>query len=395
MSDYYHLLGVSHSADQAQIRAAYKRLAMQYHPDRNMGDRVAEETFKRINEAYHVLSDPLKKARYDSRFYQSTEFAPPPPQARHRDYRYARRAQPQRERTYYKVDKNYFKIQGLAILSFFVLASICYGIAYTVQYFIAQHHEKKRLANVKLVKQANGLFDQGRFTEAIDMISTLRTQNPKEYMFIMARDSLVHVLGERGDREFQNADYKSAIEYLLLVERYENPPQLETLRKIGFCQFHLGNYDESLRALKHVHSQQPSNLEMIYYIGIINLKKTSNPEEALQYFDLGKALFKKNLTDIYGEAFELVMDPADAPDIFYEMFLGRAQANIELGRSADAITDGNWATFLRRQRPEGYYFRALARIQNKTTTDLCDDISKAKTLGLTEAASILEKKHCR
>src|SRR5688572_20365092 len=156
---------------------------MQYHPDRNMGDRGAEEMFKRINEAYHVLSDSLKKARYDSRFYQSAESIPPQP--RHRDYRYTRRAPPQPERSYYKVDKSYFKIQGLAILSFFVLASVCYGIAYTVQYFIAQHHEKIRLANMKLVKQANGLFDQGRFSEAIDMITDLRTRNPKEYLFIV------------------------------------------------------------------------------------------------------------------------------------------------------------------------------------------------------------------
>jgi hypothetical protein len=394
LSDYYQILGVSQSADQAQIRAAYKRLAMQYHPDRNMGDRGAEEMFKKINEAYHILSDPLKKARYDSRFYQATnEYAPPQP--RHRDYRYTRRAPPAPERAYYKIDKNYFKIQGLAILSFFVLASICYGIAYTVQYFIAQHHEKKRLANVRLVKQANGLFDQGRFTEAIDMISDLRIKNPGEYMFMVARDSLVNVLSDRANAEYSNADYKSAIEYLLLLEKYETPTQLETLRKIGFCQFHLGNYQESLRALKHVHTQEPSNLEMIYYIGIINLKKANNPTEALQYSNLGKALFIKNLTDIYGEAFELVMDPSDAPDIFYELFLGRAQANIELGNSADAINDGYWTTYLRRQRPEGYYFRALAKIQNHSTSDLCDDIRKAKQLGLTESAVLLEKKHCR
>jgi curved DNA-binding protein CbpA len=393
LSDYYQILGVSHTADQPQIRAAYKRLAMQYHPDRNMGDRGAEEMFKKINEAYHVLSDPLKKARYDSRLYQSTEYVPPQPQ--HRDYRYTRRAPPQPERSYYKVDKSYFKIQGLAILSFFLLASVCYGIAYTVQYFIAQYHEKQRMANVKLVKEANGLFDNGRLTEAIDMVSDLRSQHPKEYLFMVAHDSLVSVLSNMADTEFENGDYKSSVEHLMMLERYQTPTKLETLRKIGFCQFHLGNYEESLRAFKHIHSQQPSNLELIYYIGLINLERTNNPTEALQYFDLGKALFKKNLTDIYGEAFEIVMDPTDAPDVFYELFLGRARTNIELSRSAEAITDGNWAVFLRRQRPEGYYFRALAKIQNHSTSDLCDDIRKAKEHGLANEASLLEKKHCR
>jgi curved DNA-binding protein len=63
--DYYKTLGVERSANADDIRAAYRKLAMQYHPDRNQGDKAAEEKFKQINEAYQVLSDPQKRARYD------------------------------------------------------------------------------------------------------------------------------------------------------------------------------------------------------------------------------------------------------------------------------------------------------------------------------------------
>ena len=63
--DYYELLGVSKEADQKEIKSSYRKLALKYHPDRNQGDTEAEEKFKQINEAYAVLGDAEKRARYD------------------------------------------------------------------------------------------------------------------------------------------------------------------------------------------------------------------------------------------------------------------------------------------------------------------------------------------
>jgi curved DNA-binding protein len=63
--DYYKILGVERKASEEEIRKAYRKLAMQYHPDRNPNDKQAEERFKEINEAYQVLSDAEKRAHYD------------------------------------------------------------------------------------------------------------------------------------------------------------------------------------------------------------------------------------------------------------------------------------------------------------------------------------------
>lgn len=71
--DYYSILGVEKGASDEELKKSYRKLAMKYHPDRNQGDKEAEEKFKDINEAYQVLSDPQKKAQYDQ--FGTTDFS--------------------------------------------------------------------------------------------------------------------------------------------------------------------------------------------------------------------------------------------------------------------------------------------------------------------------------
>lgn len=65
MRDYYEVLGVKKNASEAELKKAYRKLAMKYHPDRNKDDKTAEEKFKELNEAYAVLSDLEKRKQYD------------------------------------------------------------------------------------------------------------------------------------------------------------------------------------------------------------------------------------------------------------------------------------------------------------------------------------------
>lgn len=77
--DFYQLMGVERTATDEQIQKAYRKLAMKYHPDRNPGDDAAVEMFKKVSEAYEVLSDPTKRSTYDRQGYVGRRPPSPPP----------------------------------------------------------------------------------------------------------------------------------------------------------------------------------------------------------------------------------------------------------------------------------------------------------------------------
>src|SRR6266851_1850497 len=76
MADYYQTLGIDREADVEEIRKAYRRLARKHHPDLNPGDKAAEDRFKKVQEAYDILSDPKKKQMFDQYGFYSENGMP-------------------------------------------------------------------------------------------------------------------------------------------------------------------------------------------------------------------------------------------------------------------------------------------------------------------------------
>lgn len=399
MQDYYHILGLPQTATSAQIRAAFKRLAMQYHPDRNPNNPIAEEIFKQVNEAYHVLSDPVKKSRYDSRFYTyetqsathaAEEYAR---EMRRRQYHARRQYAPKSEKTY-TITGSYFKVQGLAFLVFIVLSGISFGIVHLASFFFDRYEARIHHENVLKAREVNALFGAGKIDEAIGKIGLLTKNAPMEFVFRDTRDSLIEETGRMGELNFSKRDYERALYYFQYYKKYQERGQSETLERIYVCQYNLGQYTDALQSLKQLHSENPWSLELIYRIATLNLNHLNNKQEAMFYLDLGEKAFRNNMTDIYGEAFMVMLDPKDIPDRYYEIFLLKADTEISLNDFTEAAPDLELAIYLRPNRGEGYRSRAVLNGLQRKYRSACADLRKAKDLGATGIEE-LQAKYCQ
>lgn len=399
MQDYYQILGLPQTATAAQIRAAFKRLAMQYHPDRNPNNPMAEEIFKQVNQAYHILSNPLKKARYDSRFY--TYETQSSTQAAEAHWREVRRRQQQTRRPYtppkertYTITGSYYRIQALAFLVFIILSGISFGVVHLASFFFDRYEAGIHRENVIKAKAVITLFEAGKIEEAIGQIIVLNKTAPMEAVFRNTHDSLVNEIQRRAVENFNSRNFREALYYYQYFKKYQHYGQTETLEKIARCQYNTAMYAEALQSLKQLHSEKPWSLELIYEIARINRDHLNNPAEAMFYFNLGEKNFRENLENIYGEAFMVMMDPNNIPDLYYEIFIEKARLELQLKDFKEAESDLELAIYLRPARPEGYKVRAELNITRKRYQSVCTDLRKAKELGETGITE-LQSKYCR
>jgi curved DNA-binding protein CbpA len=400
VADYYQILGLPHTATCAQIRTAYKRLAMQYHPDRNPGNAMAEEIIKQINEAYDVLSDPVKKSRYDLRFTAHQTYQPNTRERTEaywreirRQHHQARATQPPPEKSY-SLGLNYLKIQGLAFLVFLILSGISFGVIHLASYLFNLKRETIRKENQLLVAEVNTLFTAGKIDEAISRIATLHKNKPGEFLFVHTHDSLVHELERMAELHFANKTFTESLYYFQYLWRYETHGKNDILRKIWACQYNLRQYPEALETLKQLHQEQTWSLELIYQMGAINLNHLNNVSEARHYFTMGVELFRDNMKNTYGEAYMVMLDPANTPDVCFELYIAKAKTDILVKEYTQAVKSIDMALYLRPERAEGYAVRGLLNISRQRYKTACPDLAKAQTLGATDVEEV-QKKYCR
>ncbi|WP_275951756.1 DnaJ domain-containing protein [Fulvivirga sedimenti] len=404
MQNYYELLGISSTASDDEIKKAYKKLAIRHHPDKNDGNSAAEEKFKQINEAYQVLSNPEKRSRYDfileyghiaySAFEKAQEPVrkrPPiyPRYARFKDYGgtdFGRHKE-------YQVDRKYFRDLFLSLGLFVILSGFFLGFYWLNDYISHREMLRIREESISRLNEAQEIFSRGDYRTALQEVSTLAVRIPNEERYSEARDQMLNFLRSKAADHFNEGSYDKSVETYVIVKDFEEPLNLNTWYQIAMCEYKMGEYRKAVHALDYILIRDRNNLSLLLEIAGIYDHNLNEPTEALAYYNDAKALFKKFQATSYGEAFELVMPVDQTPDIYFELFMKRADLNSRLNNIEEAITDCNWAVFLRPTLVAPYMLRARMHLRQQDVRKACADWTKATELG-NEEAEALRRSNC-
>ena len=252
MVNYYEILGVSRHASLTEIKAAFKKLAVLYHPDKNPGNKSAEESFKKVNEAYQILSNDDKRILYNQKldyyYFQvsqarttgysgyNTTYTPPQSQYSATGYNKYSWAPPDTNNDYSTQGKHYEERvyepkerksdhYVLGITLFIIIATACLLFGFMMNRFAAREHYQQAVLNYQNEEYGKALIE---INQALDC-------NPK----------FAEAFELRGDIKILFGRYESALfDYNQAIEYTDDPPT-SLINKRNYCKYYGTPYIEN------------------------------------------------------------------------------------------------------------------------------------------------------
>jgi curved DNA-binding protein CbpA len=329
LQNYYEILGLTLFATASEIKQAYKKMAMLYHPDRNPDNPQAEELFKRLNEAYHVLTDPQRKQAYDQLlvYGRITNLKP----SARRAY-YAYRREPQAKPYYHITDMQAGMIAILLITYFFFALNSFYTFHSRLRYILAVNAYEVKDYQTAIEHAKKSISSDDTFAKAHLLAGIIHLEHLKQNM-------------------------AAAENFTRLIETTEIP-KLDYYLKRAVAYSNANKNKEALHDFNFVLSHNPSSPELLAQIGKAYFYQLNNYEEALKIY---------NRLDSMGLANE-------------ELYLNQSSIHKHLNNNELAVSALTKAIGLNPLNATAYYDRAQMYLHLQQVEKTCEDWQQAKKL---------------
>lgn len=346
MQNYYQILGVSVSATEAEIKTAFKKLAMQFHPDRNPGSKFHEEHYKTITQAYENLIDSEKRTIYDLKLVfgmmdepKTTAPRPgpttaPPPHV----YRGAQAGRAQyRQSEANSRPSETIKDQGFS--NFQKVGNIVLVVAALIMLGLWLYSLRSRYS-------AEQAISTGNYDIALSYDST--------------NSMALFVLGMQKAKLNDNA---TAITYLSKAIYHSPNPDVRMFYERGKLYFKSKDYPQAYSDFMAVSKIEPKFDTVWLKLGDIAMLHLKDYDKAQEFYSNGLELNSN----------------------FYECYLGKGVAYYNSGNMDASLEALNSASYISKLRPETYYFRAYCKLAKKNTDGACSDFKLSYDLGYQKA----------
>lgn len=357
--NYYHILGLSPTASGADIKAAYKRLALKFHPDKNPGNARAEDQFKQVNEAYQVLSNPRRRATYDLQRQQALRQNQPPAYAEPR-YHHTRPPAGFQERHYRQRPQKpaQFSPRDIQIVAGVLLLLLVLALGINLV--------RSRLALGQALEQAREAEGQQQWVRAQEAYTKVLGLEPELQEARLQRAAI---------RQQQLNDAQgAAADYSVVLHQNESPKAAWYAAR-GECYLTLRDLPRALRDFNSALKLNPALQEVYKERGVVHLQLETNWPAAIADFS------------------HYLNTGAAAAEDKTEAYLYRAFAYFRADQLDSAWQDTGLALALDSINARTYYLQAIVRRAQKKKRSSCALLRKAVGYGFTEVSDEM-KAYC-
>ncbi len=395
----YDVLGVSANADQSQIKRQFRKLALQLHPDKTRGNKVLEERFKRVNEAYQVLSDPVRRRNYDFRLsYTNYQTRPQPskkreskqkkqepkPNAPHQTQyteEQKRQWEQRRARNIKRQDRKFIRNLSVTVGSVLFLAMI--GV---VNGEIHNREEEEReMRFTKAQWTADSLQLAGNYEDAYYILDTL----PRGYSHFETKRLDKRIL-DLATAEYHNEEYSTARKlFEVLIGRPELKLDNEHIEMLSTCYEKTGDYQRAMHCFWRLIMEKGDEYQYYYHLARLTRLHSQDLEQASEHYQKASELLDKLYIARFGRGY-LSFSNKHIPLIEHQVFFEKGKTLYDLGNYADAKEALVWAkiTFKGDHAPTLHYLGLChQKLGNRAKGDQL--IKKASQLGGLETVNAL------
>ncbi len=398
MPTFYEILGVDHSASVSEIRNRYKKLAMQYHPDRNLENPNAGEQFKKISEAYETLSDPESRKVYDYKLLyvlnqldNHVKQQKQEEEERERFYEEFYKKKEQKQEEHRKLEKKATMVAVLGILGLVGGWLILLAIINYVDRVKAENKVRERTEFLDYLKDLT--FRQEY--DSVLLISDKFLKSTNDFEVSNIQDSILTIMEHDANTLVENEQYDEALSIYTLLGKFSLKKQfgLDFYINFSLCFKKKGDFQAAINILEEFHNKGRSYYSISFEIAELYKEKLNNKEKAFDYYIKSIYLAEKFYISNYGEAYYAVISSENAPKGHYELYCRTAESALELKKMSIADNCVGWAMRIRPNKARAYFIYGHFLIEKGDVKEACNSWKKSRMLGMEEANEFI-KKYC-